>query len=237
MITGFDTLRRHPPRPPLHQASWLVGAILFLFLAQLSCQSPASPRPGYNQQGSPLPMQPSPVSTGFPDFASVVSQTSASVVSVVNVRPQPPSQLIDATEPSTEASAQQAPQSHARWVGIGSGFAVGTHEILTSAHVLEGAQSLEIVLGDDSRYRATVIATEPRVDLALLSMQGDAQHPAPPLTPLVFSAETPAIGSWALSVGHPHGLGYTVTPGIITGKGRDYDDLGRPVVHRNGANL
>ena len=174
-------------------------------------------------------MQPSPVSTGFPDFASVVSQTSASVVSVVNVRPQPPSQLIDATEPSTEASAQQAPQSHARWVGIGSGFAVGTHEILTSAHVLEGAQSLEIVLGDDSRYRATVIATEPRVDLALLSMQGDAQHPAPPLTPLVFSAETPAIGSWALSVGHPHGLGYTVTAGIISGKGRDYDDLGRPV--------
>src|SRR5690242_6852635 len=56
--------------------------------------------------------------------------------------------------------------------GAGSGFVIDTKGfILTNNHVVEGAQSIEVVLGDQSRYPAKVVGADPRNDVALIKIE------------------------------------------------------------------
>src|SRR5215468_12415255 len=55
--------------------------------------------------------------------------------------------------------------------GAGSGFVIDTKGfILTNNHVIEGAQTIEVVLGDQTRYPATVVGADPRNDVALIKI-------------------------------------------------------------------
>src|SRR5499427_4443025 len=67
--------------------------------------------------------------------------------------------------------------------GAGSGFIIDPRGyILTNYHVVEGSQSIEVILGDKSRYPAKVIGADPRNDVALIKIEPKNQ-PLGPLTP------------------------------------------------------
>ena len=81
--------------------------------------------------------------------------------------------------------------------------------ILTNNHVV-GRRPPIIVLQNDSEHESRLIARDPDVDLALLSI--DATH----LTPLKPASVSPRIGEMVFAFGHPWGQRNTVTRGIVS---------------------
>lgn len=82
----------------------------------------------------------------------------------------------------------------------GSGFAYSSGRVLTNAHVVAGAESPTVRLpGDPAVYDATVVAMDPRLDLAVLRVDG---LPAPPLQ---FASREATTGDGAVIAGFPGG--------------------------------
>ena len=110
--------------------------------------------------------------------------------------------------------------------GVGSGFIIDTSGlIVTSHHVVKGADTVTVTLQDGRRLEARVAGADPKTDLALLEVDaGEA-------LPVVEFGDSDAtrVGDWVVAVGSPFGLGGTVTAGIVSARGRDigsgpYDD-------------
>jgi serine protease Do len=107
----------------------------------------------------------------------------------------------------------------------GSGFFISADGyIVTNNHVVRGATEADIVMDGGRTFKAKVVGTDERTDLALLKAEGTD-------FPFVrFAANAPRVGDWVLAVGNPFGLGGTVTAGIVSARGRDigsgpYDDF------------
>ena len=81
--------------------------------------------------------------------------------------------------------------------------------ILTNSHVV-GRQAPVVVLQDDGEYASRLIARDPDVDLALLSIQASG------LTPLRLAGTPPRVGEMVFAFGHPWGQRNTVTRGIVS---------------------
>src|ERR1700709_2131940 len=110
--------------------------------------------------------------------------------------------------------------------GQGSGFFISPDGYaVTNNHVVDGADKVEVTADDGKVYKAKVIGTDPRTDVALIKVEGGSNFPFAKL-----SDTKPRIGDWVLAVGNPFGLGGTVTAGIVSASGRDigngpYDDF------------
>jgi S1-C subfamily serine protease len=90
--------------------------------------------------------------------------------------------------------------------------------------VPESASAIHIEYADHERVAARVIHRETLLDLAVIV-------PEPPRvdqTPVVFRERPVRPGEWVVAVGHPFGLGDTVTAGVVSGLGRDWVDIGKP---------
>ncbi|MCA6110265.1 Do family serine endopeptidase [Bradyrhizobium cenepequi] len=110
--------------------------------------------------------------------------------------------------------------------GQGSGFFISADGYaVTNNHVVDGADKVEVTTDDGKTYKAKVIGTDARTDIALIKVEGGSNFPFAKL-----SDGKPRIGDWVLAVGNPFGLGGTVTAGIVSASGRDigngpYDDF------------
>ena len=103
-------------------------------------------------------------------------------------------------------------------IGTGSGVIISSDGyIVTNNHVIDGASELEITLNNRKKYKATLIGTDKKNDIALLKIEA-----TDPLPYIPFSdSDTIKIGEWVLAVGNPYNLTSTVTAGIVSAKGRD----------------
>jgi S1-C subfamily serine protease len=102
--------------------------------------------------------------------------------------------------------------------GAGSGFVIDPRGyILTNFHVVEGAQSIEVVLGDQSRYPAKFIGADQRNDVALVKIEPKGKTLA--VLPLGDSG-TIQVGQKVLAIGNPFGFQSTLTTGVISALGR-----------------
>ena len=101
---------------------------------------------------------------------------------------------------------------------VGSGFIIDPEGlVVTNHHVIEHADSIEVVFEDGSRIPATLKGTDAKTDLALLEI--DMGHPLPYV---VFgNSDEAEVGDWVVAIGNPFGLGGTTTSGIISARGRD----------------
>ena len=102
--------------------------------------------------------------------------------------------------------------------GAGSGFVIDTKGyILTNNHVVEGAQTIEVVLGDQSRYPAKVVGADPRNDVALIKIEPRKK----PLVALSLGdSSSIQVGQKVLAIGNPFGFQSTLTTGVISAIGR-----------------
>ncbi len=102
--------------------------------------------------------------------------------------------------------------------GAGSGFVFDANGyILTNFHVVEGAQSIEVVLGDQSRYPGKFIGADQRNDVAIVKIDPKGKQLA--ALPLGDSASL-QVGQKVLAIGNPFGFQSTLTTGVVSAIGR-----------------
>ncbi|WP_298259107.1 Do family serine endopeptidase [Bradyrhizobium sp.] len=177
-------------------------------------------------------------------FADIVERVKPSVISVkVNINEKVSKNDSDDDSPLQPGSPMERffrrfgggdlppglraiPHGHGAVTGQGSGFFISADGYaVTNNHVVDGADKVEVTTDDGKSYKAKVIGTDARTDLALIKVEGGSNFPFAKL-----SDAKPRIGDWVLAVGNPFGLGGTVTAGIVSANGRDigngpYDDF------------
>jgi serine protease Do len=170
----------------------------------------------------------------LPDFTRLVEEQGPAVVNVSTTQavrrqagiPQIPGleseegqEFFRRIIPRQQPGPQQGPRQESR--SLGSGFIISKDGfILTNEHVVEGADEITVKLTDKREYKARVIGTDKRTDIALIKIE-----PTGPL-PTVKTGD-PAklkVGEWVVAIGSPFGFENTVTAGIVSGKGRIMQD-------------
>jgi serine protease Do len=100
---------------------------------------------------------------------------------------------------------------------LGSGVIISPEGyILTNNHVVDGATSVVVTLHDKREFKARVIGTDPRTDIAVIKIDGTSAFPA--LT--LGDSSKVEVGDVVLAIGDPFGVGQTVTQGIVSAIGR-----------------
>lgn len=132
-----------------------------------------------------------------PDYADLYENHSDSVVTVHTL-----------SFPVTGRDAQ--PQQ-----GLGSGVIISNTELLTAAHVVTGANQIQVQFKDGVRIAATVVASLEASDVALLKLV--QPHPSPTIATLADSDET-RVGSPVFIIGSPFGISQTLSVGHLSGR-------------------
>lgn len=105
--------------------------------------------------------------------------------------------------------------------GLGSGFVFSSDGlILTNAHVVAGADTIQVTLADGRAFNAALVGGERREDLAVLRIAG-----ASGVAVAELSADPLQPGQLVVAIGNPFGLGWSVTAGVVSAVGRT---LGAP---------
>ncbi len=101
--------------------------------------------------------------------------------------------------------------------GLGSGMIMDSEgHILTNNHVVAGANEIDVLLADGSHYKAKIVGTDPKTDLAVIQIKADGNLPH-----VEFGdSDKVEVGNWVVAIGQPRGLDQTVTQGIISAKHR-----------------
>src|SRR5438876_9507189 len=98
----------------------------------------------------------------------------------------------------------------------GSGFVIDPSGlIVTNAHVVEGAESIQVRLSDGRRFAGNLVGRDTRVDLALIKIQNATNLTVLPLG----DSNRLRVGEFVLALGHPFGLEQSVSFGIVSRKG------------------
>ena len=102
--------------------------------------------------------------------------------------------------------------------GAGSGFVFDQRGyILTNFHVVAGAQSIEVVLGDKTRFPAKFVGADQRNDVALIKIDPKGKQ----LTALTLGDSSALlVGQKVLAIGDPFGFQTTLTTGVVSALGR-----------------
>jgi Do/DeqQ family serine protease len=108
-------------------------------------------------------------------------------------------------------------------IGTGSGVIISEDGyIVTNNHVVKDATEIEITLNNKKSYKAKLIGTDSKMDIALLKINADEKLPYTAFA----NSDSVKIGEWVLAVGNPYNLTSTVTAGIVSAKARNLNTSG-----------
>lgn len=99
---------------------------------------------------------------------------------------------------------------------LGSGFIISENGyIVTNHHVIEDADEITVTLNDQRQFKAAIIGSDQRSDLALLKIEAEG------LPTVSFGeASNVKVGQWVLAIGSPFNLSHSVAAGIVSYVGR-----------------
>src|SRR4051794_21973535 len=117
------------------------------------------------------------------------------------------SQIVQKTQSAFGFPQQQRSEA------TGSGFLIDNDgHILTNAHVVDGAQKVEVALGNGAEQTAQVVGSDPSSDIALLKVDNtEGAHPLP-----LGDSSKVEVGDPVVAIGNPFALDRTVTSGIVS---------------------
>jgi len=186
---------------------------------------------------------------GLPDFTELVDQVGPSVVNIRTMekissrgansaetdediqellrkffgdrmpgapKADPKAEKADPKTPKRRAPEPREDQPR----GVGSGFILSADGlVMTNAHVVEGADDVVVTLTDKREFKAKIIGTDKRTDVALIKIEATG-------LPAVKIGDVSRlkVGEWVMAIGSPFGLENTVTAGIVSAKQRDTGD-------------
>jgi len=196
-------------------SSWAVLALAALAAMSAGAASAA-------QAASSLQCTPG-VAAALPDFSPLVARYGPAVVNV-EVIEKAPAGGEEGDDPLNQffhrfgiPAPGGGPQRREEPVrGAGSGFIVSSNGyILTNRHVVEGASEVKVRLVDQREFRAKVVGSDERTDIAVLKI------PATGL-PVVRLGDPSKVraGQWVLAIGSPFGFQNSATAGIVSAIGR-----------------
>jgi serine protease Do len=176
-----------------------------------------------------------PLVTGLPDFTDLIDKVGPAVVNIRTTEKVKLGQggtddemqellrrFFGQPAPRPAPRGRRAPQPQEEEVqrGIGSGFLISSDGyVLTNAHVVDGADEVIVTLTDRREFKAKVLGSDKRSDVALLKVD------AAKLPSLVIGDSGKIrVGEWVIAIGSPFNLDNTVTAGIISAKSRDTGD-------------
>jgi len=190
-------------------------------------------------QPAPASAQPMASVRGLPDFTELVEAVGPSVVNIRTLErtgggpasggadeqmleffrrfgiPVPPG----VTPRGPRQDRGQSEEAQPR--GVGSGFILsGDGLIMTNAHVVEGADELLVTLPDKREFKARVIGTDKRTDVAVVKIDATGLNAV-----RIGDVNRLRVGEWVMAIGSPFGLENTVTAGIVSAKKRDTGDF------------
>jgi len=227
-------VRRIPPRPlSLPQLSiLLVGTVVTLG----GC---AFPRSSSEPQIQQFPSQPVVSSPNLPaNTATLPSPTDPNFVVAAVQRVGPAVVRINAARTVTRRTpeafddpilrrffGEPPSQPRQRVVrGTGSGFIFNAGgQILTNAHVVDGADTVSVRLKDGRTFEGKVLGQDLVTDVAVIQIQA---NDLPAVT--IGNSDALQPGEWVIAIGNPLGLDNTVTAGIISATDRSASDVGVP---------
>lgn len=236
-----DTFMKTSSHPSLRKRAAVLGSVCVLS-ASLVAFTSAKDAAGTKAEPLHIQVSDAPLSTaarGFPSFAPVVKAVAPSVVKIAVSSEAQVSQMdmpggMDLRrffgpgfQMPDDMQQQQGRQRHMpKEQGVGSGIIVTPDGyILTNNHVVDHASTIKVSLTDGREFNGKVIGRDPKTDVAVVKV--DAKD----LPAMAFAdSDKIEVGDMVLAVGHPFGIGQTVTTGIISAKGRatmglDYEDF------------
>jgi len=173
--------------------------------------------------------------TVLPDFAQITAQNGPAVVNISvtgSVKTSRRSQAMPDMDPNDpfyqffrrfqmpgqpgQGGAERQQPSR----GQGSGFIVSADGvILTNAHVVRDAQEVMVKLTDRREFRAKVLGSDPKTDVAVLKIEAKGLP-----TVRLGSTQELRVGEWVLAIGAPFGFENSVSAGVVSAKGRALPD-------------
>jgi S1-C subfamily serine protease len=168
-----------------------------------------------------LPARPSPLAEPAPrasatsSFAAAVRRAAPAVVTITASKTAPRKGAQDPWQRYFFGEGRSGAQS--AQTGLGSGVLVSPNGyLLTNAHVVDGADDIEVTLSDGRSASAKLVGTDADSDLALLKVALDNV----PVIPFGDIAQL-SIGDPVLAIGNPFNVGQTVTSGIVSALDRN----------------
>lgn len=167
----------------------------------------------------------SAIARELPDFTELVDKQGAAVVNVSTTQvlrseglPQLPN--IPEDDPMYEFFRRFMPpgaiprEQEAR--SLGSGFIISSDGyILTNAHVVDSADEVTVSLTDKREFKAKVIGSDRRTDIALIKINATGLPRV-----IIGDPNQLRVGEWVAAIGAPFGFENSVTAGIVSAKGR-----------------
>jgi len=165
-------------------------------------------------------------SRALPDFTELVDKQGPTVVNISTtqmVRGQAHALPFDENDPAFEffkrffprVPGGNAPRDFEN-KSLGSGFIIsGDGYILTNAHVVDGADEVNVRLTDKREFKAKIVGADKRTDVALIKIDANGL----PVARLGDPGQL-KVGEWVAAIGSPFGFDNSVTAGIVSAKGR-----------------
>jgi serine protease Do len=163
----------------------------------------------------------------LPNFASLVEQHGDAVVKIDVAKTSPAG---DSQAPQLSPEFEEffrrfgVPMPEGRLApsprpaqGVGSGFIISADGyILTNAHVVDGADEVNVKLADKRELKAKVVGADKMTDVAVIKVDASGL----PVVKIGDPAKT-RVGEWVAAIGAPFGMERSVTSGIVSAKSRN----------------
>ena len=150
-------------------------------------------------------------------FADVAEKAKPAVVTIITdkIMKIPNNDLYFFFNPYMDPNGEKEYKTNA----LGSGVIVDSKNgyIITNNHVVEDMDNIKVKLFDKREYKAEIMGTDPKSDLAILKIEADNLRQLK-----LGNSDKLRVGEWVMAVGSPfsENLSHTVTTGIVSAMGR-----------------
>ena len=192
-----------PPRSTLRQRKLLAGAIVVAVVAAVFATRDSDEPPALTER----------------DVEATASSVAAAAIDAVDARPAVAAQVYQTIIQSLvviQTSDGAGAVGEGEQQGLGTGFIVNADgSILTAQHVIDGASRIQVRFADGTEATAEVVAQDAANDTAVLMPDGSPEV----IVPAVLGG-SPRIGDDVFAVGHPLGLVFSLSAGVVSALGR-----------------
>jgi serine protease DegS len=187
--------------------TWPSIAGLLAAIILLQWYAPLQQRAGTTEHGP----------TRITSFSDAVQRAVPSVVNIYTSKRIQARQSVPMTDPITRRLLERDGSRQDRIQrSLGSGVIVSDEGlVLTSRHIIDGADAILVRLHDGRTGLAQVIGSDPHTDLAVLRIAIEGLQPV-----TLGNPDEARVGDVVLAIGNPYGFGHSVSQGIISALGR-----------------